>query len=552
MACEDAPYSEDYYDLLVSYIDLSREPYIDGCIQNIDKDFDVLYLPTGGLPKLDVANYTYSAIPKCYTLLDTQALEASGILRVQNQPTLSLKGQGVLIGFIDTGIDYQNRVFRNSDGSTRILKIWDQSISGRPPEGFIYGTEYDKAQIDMALLGEEPYRVVPHRDENGHGTFLAGVAAGGEAPEEQFVGAAPYAQLVVVKLKQAKQYLKNFYFIPEGADAYAENDIMAGVSYLTHMAEALGRPLVICLGLGSNSGDHRGNGMLSMYLTYVATKRNQAIAVAAGNEANARHHYFGEITSVNNMERVEVNVGNNVRGFALELWARAPELYSVSIISPTGERTPAAFGKRGRREIYRFVFEGTEVSIDYRLVGITTGDQLIYMRFDRPAAGIWNVEVTADYSIDGHYNMWLPITGLLDGEVNFIRSNPDNTITAPGNASAPMTAGGYNTENNSIYLNSSRGYTSDGYVKPDFTAPAVDVFGPGRRNRFERRTGTSIAAAITAGAAAQYLEWGVERGNNTGLSNAEIKNDFIRGAGRQTGRSYPNREWGANGIIMSS
>lgn len=170
MACEDAPYSEDYYDLLVSYIDLSREPYIDGCIQNIDKDFDVLYLPTGGLPKLDVANYTYSAIPKCYTLLDTQALEASGILRVQNQPTLSLKGQGVLIGFIDTGIDYQNRVFRNSDGSTRILKIWDQSISGRPPEGFIYGTEYDKAQIDMALLGEEPYRVVPHRDENGHGT----------------------------------------------------------------------------------------------------------------------------------------------------------------------------------------------------------------------------------------------------------------------------------------------------------------------------------------------------------------------------------------------
>lgn len=103
MTCEEAVYSEDYYDLLVSGQDISSEMFPQGCIQQIEKGLDVLYLPAEGLPKTDVATYTYSAIPKCYTLLDEQALEASGITRVQSQPTLSLKGQGVLIGFIDTG-----------------------------------------------------------------------------------------------------------------------------------------------------------------------------------------------------------------------------------------------------------------------------------------------------------------------------------------------------------------------------------------------------------------------------------------------------------------
>lgn len=398
--------------------------------------------------------------------------------------------------------------------------------------------------IDQALQSEDPYRIVPHQDENGHGTFLAGVAAGSEVPEEDFIGAAPYAQIVVVKLKEAKQYLRQFYFIPKEANAYAENDVMAGVAYLSHMAERLGRSLVICLGLGTNSGDHRGTGILSGYLAYVATRQNQAVVTAAGNEANARHHYFGEITSDTQVDRVEIDVGNRVDGFTLELWAKAPELYSVSIISPTGERTPSAFGKRGRREEYRFVFENTKVSIDYRIVGIATGDQLVFMRFEEPTGGIWTVEVSPNYSINGRYNMWLPITNLLSGSVTFIRSNPDNTITAPGNVPSPITAGGYNVKNDSIYLDSSRGYTSDGVVKPDFAAPAVEVFGPGRRGGFERRSGTSIAAAITAGAVALYLEWGTERGNNTSLSNAEIKNDLIRGASRKRERTYPNREWG--------
>ena len=483
--CKDAPYSEEYYDLLVSYLRLENEYLPEDCIQNIDKDFNVVYLQSAGLPKLDIDQYTYSAIPKCFTTLDEEALQAGGIIRVQSQPNLALRGQGVLIGFVDTGIDYQNEVFRNSDGSSRILRIWDQSIqSGDTPEGFLYGTEYTKEQIDMALLTDAPLRVVPHRDEEGHGTFMAGLAAGSEKLSEKFAGVAPYAQIAMVKLKPAKEYLRRFYYIPEGAKAYQENDIMAGVAYLT-----------IWVNL-----------------------------------------YIGNV--------VEVNVEDPVEGFHIEMWAKAPELYSVQIISPTGERTAGVRVQQDGREVYRFVFENTQVTIDYRIVGTATGDQLIYIRFDQPTRGIWTIEVNGNYSIEGRYHMWLPITGLIAGDISFIRSNPDTTITMPGNAAAPMTAGGYNAGNGSIYLNSSRGYTASGQVKPDFAAPGVNVIGPVPGNRFEARSGTSIAAAITAGAAALYLEWAVERGYNTDITNAEIKNDFIRGAVRLESRVYPNREWG--------
>ena len=307
--CKDAPYSEEYYDLLVSYLRLENEYLPEDCIQNIDKDFNVVYLQSAGLPKLDIDQYTYSAIPKCFTTLDEEALQAGGIIRVQSQPNLALRGQGVLIGFVDTGIDYQNEVFRNSDGSSRILRIWDQSIqSGDTPEGFLYGTEYTKEQIDMALLTDAPLRVVPHRDEEGHGTFMAGLAAGSEKLSEKFAGVAPYAQIAMVKLKPAKEYLRRFYYIPEGAKAYQENDIMAGVAYLTRLAERYRRPLVIYLGLGSNSGDHSGNSVISYYLNYVSLKRNTAVVVAAGNEATARHHYYGEVAFGQQSDVVEVNV----------------------------------------------------------------------------------------------------------------------------------------------------------------------------------------------------------------------------------------------------
>ena len=299
--CKDAPYSEEYYDLLVSYLRLENEYLPEDCIQNIDKDFNVVYLQSAGLPKLDIDQYTYSAIPKCFTTLDEEALQAGGIIRVQSQPNLALRGQGVLIGFVDTGIDYQNEVFRNSDGSSRILRIWDQSIqSGDTPEGFLYGTEYTKEQIDMALLTDAPLRVVPHRDEEGHGTFMAGLAAGSEKLSEKFAGVAPYAQIAMVKLKPAKKYLKEFFAVAEDAHCYQENDILAGLRYLNELARRREMPLVICMAIGTSFGGHNGDSLLAGVLDGYALLRNRCVVTGTGNEAAQRHHYYGTFTESQN------------------------------------------------------------------------------------------------------------------------------------------------------------------------------------------------------------------------------------------------------------
>ena len=210
MDCTEAVYSEDYFDFINT---LSREVNMRNgdeilCSQPLDNGFEVLFYPREVVENGDfnIARLTYIGVPKCYALMDTSALEGTGILTMQNFPTLPLKGNGVLMGFIDTGIDYQNPVFQSENGTTRILRIWDQTVrTGTQPEGFLYGSEYTAEDINYAIRSEDSYSIVPSRDTNGHGTFLAGVAAGSEVLERDFIGAAPLADIAVVKLKEAKQ-----------------------------------------------------------------------------------------------------------------------------------------------------------------------------------------------------------------------------------------------------------------------------------------------------------------------------------------------------------
>ncbi len=551
--CRQQIHSNDYYDFIIPYGVGTEQITVSGCTQRVSEDYDVFFFPREGLPPLSIGSYSYTTIPKCYGLLDTTALEVSGILRMQNQPVLSLKGNGVLVGFIDTGIDYTNKLFQYSDGTSRIVRIWDQSImEGATPDGILYGAEYTKEMIDRALAAENPYDVVPSRDENGHGTFLAGVACGGEDVAADFIGAAPQAQIAVVKLKGAKEYLREFFFVPDGVPAYQENDIMMGVSYLDNLANVLNMPLVICLALGNSIGSHGKNGPLSSYLNFICTRRRRSVVVAGGNEANSRHHFQGRIAEDMAYEDVEVTVEEDMNGFFLEMWANSPELYSVSVISPTGEQIRRVPVRENASETFRFVFEKTIVMIDYRIETREEANQLIYMRFIAPKRGLWVIRVYPENIINGSYNMWLPMAQLTNGQVYFLRSNPEVTLTSPSNAKQVITVGGYNAANQSMFADSGRGYTISGEIKPDFAAPAVNVYGPGLRGDYIRFTGTSAAAAVTTGAVAQIMQWALVELNSPRLSNAGIKNMLIRGTGKSNDRSYPNREWGDNGIIVSS
>ena len=225
------------------------------CVQELDEDYVAVYDHMRGR-EMKTGNFSYGVIPKCFGLLNNVALGESGILKVRDQPNLALTGQGVLMGFIDTDFDYTNPLFCNSDGTTRVERIWNQKErSGMPPRGFLYGTEYTREQINEELQANHDSMTAKIPFADGHGTFLAALAAGSEDFKNQFSGAAPECDIAFVQLKPAKQYLKDFYYIPDETPVFQENDIMAGIRYLNMLAIELRKPLSICIALGTNMGN---------------------------------------------------------------------------------------------------------------------------------------------------------------------------------------------------------------------------------------------------------------------------------------------------------
>jgi len=540
--------SEEYRDFIVGK---GRDPVFDNiapdqqCTQGAGFGYACIYVERSTADPINLERYSYNAIPNCYTLLDMEMLNQAGISQIQNYPTLQLKGEGIMIGFVDTGIDYENPVFRNLDGSTRIEEIWDQSIqTGETPEDFLYGSVYGRERIDEALRSENPLEIVPSQDTSGHGTFLASIAAGGANVENQFLGAAPESTIAVVKLKEAKQYLKDYYFIARDAQCYQETDIMLAVRYLDRLAKSRNMPLVLCIALGTNMGGHNSTTPLASILEMYSNMVKRAVVVGVGNEANQRHHYMGTLTNMSDRREVEIQVNNEPLGFVLELWTETPNIISVSLISPSGEQIPRIPIRQKSSELYQFVFERTEVQIDYRLLVERTNSELVMFRFARPANGIWKIVVEPVQIADGIFHMWLPVREFLTGEVYFLQSNPNYTITSPGNAIAPITVAYYNGADNSIDINSGRGYTRNERIKPDFAAPGVDVLGAALRGQFVRRTGSSIAVGVTAGAAALLLEWIVYQLGGEGIDTIQIKSLLILGTVRDPLNTYPNREWG--------
>lgn len=489
--------------------------------------------------------FFYNTIPKLFTLLDLESLEASGILAVQNQPVLGLKGQDVLIGFIDTGIDYTHPAFRRPDGLSRIVGIWDQTLqTGQPPFDLNYGTAYSQEELNQALGMEDPFSLVPSRDENGHGTFLAGVAAGSALPQQSFSGAAPEALIAMVKLKPAKEYLKEIFYVTGSAPAYQSTDIMLGIRYLILLADALKKPLVICIGLGSNQGSHSGSSPLDSMLSVTDQYRGIHAVTAAGNEAGKAHHFYGTAANSGAYEAVEILVEPGTSGFCAELWGQPPEVYAVGFESPLGEVIQKLPPRISFSENISFILENTRIFVTSEIVQTVSGHQLIFIRFSDPTPGSWKIRVYTDSFNNGNYHIWLPITGFSDPDVRFLRPNPDTTLTVPSASVSTMTTAAYNAYDNSLFLNSSRGFTRTGQIKPDFAAPGVNVFGPNLRGGFTTATGTSVAAAITAGACAQIVEWGMGRTPPRIFNNTELKSLFIRGADRSRQELYPNREWG--------
>lgn len=545
--CSNAIYSNSYADFFVEQgfiLDIIRKDFGEVCEQAVSYKYSIIHLPIESTAEYIKFSYNNAMFPKLYGLMIMDNMEDIGIGRLRRLNYLNLLGKNTIIGFIDTGIDYTMDVFKKADNTTRITYIWDQTIqTGPKPKGINYGTQYSTTEINEALTSENPFEIVPSTDTDGHGSFMASIAAGNINQERDFTGVAPLADIMMVKLKPAKQNLKDYYFVREGAVCYQETDIVMGVKFLLERAYDEQKPIVICLGLGTSYGGHEGTGILDEYLGYVENLSGICVVVPTGNEANYSGHYRGEEALMGEYDDVEIRVGEGERGFALELWAQAPSVFSVGLISPSGEVIDKIPARVDNSQTIRFIFESTIVYVDYRFLEMRTGDELIFLRFSMPTPGIWKIRVYKEKTFNNFYDLWLPIKEFISPDTYFIKPDPDITITDPGNATTPITVAAYDHVTDSIYLNSGRGYTRSGRIKPDIAAPGVNVFGALPDNKFGVRSGTSIAAAHAAGAAALLLEWGIVKGNRPSIQTREIKTLFIRGATR-TNMTYPNNEWG--------
>lgn len=534
------------------------------CISCVNDTWCILYTNYPGSRNINIQQGYYS-VPKLYGLMDTTSFDASGITATLNQPLLNVRGQGVLIGFLDTGIDYLREDFKVSDGRTRIAAVWDQTIQSvnyeedtgeaagteqydrKQAQGMVqYGTVYTREVINAALAaereGQNPYDIVPSRDENGHGTFLAGVAAASETAD--YIGAAPDAEILMVKLKPAKKYLRDFYLLPERVEAYSETDMMMGVRFLQQYAIREKKPLVICVGLGTASGSRTGALPFADLLNTLARQVNTVVVTCTGNEAYNRTHTSGLAVSDTEPSEIEITVGAGERGFVMEIWAESLDILSVAITSPSGERIPRIPARIDTGGVYNFLLERSQVAVDYRVVESASGYEVIFMRFINPAQGIWKIHVYSLTNIVGRYNAWLPLKQFLSGDTYFLNSNPSTTLTEPGAAERVISVGAYNHITDASYAASGRGYTATGLIKPDFVAPGVDVYGVRAGGGYTTRTGTSVAAAHAAGAAALLLTWGVTDGNLPYMGTNEVKSVLIRGAKRENSTVYPNNIYG--------
>ena len=539
--------SQEYSDIIIRY---QQTPEIllaelnQYAPQIVDTQYSILHAPLS-LQLATVEQIGYPAVPKLFTPIDTVSLETAGILAVQNQPFLNLTGKGVLIGFLDSGIDYTHPAFRNPDGTTRILRIWDQTLPDGPaPSDLTYGTEFTEEQLNTALFSGAPLNTVPHRDEDGHGTSIAGIACGSPDPGSDFIGAAPDSRIIAVKLKPAKRYLRDYFVIPEDAVAYQETDLMLGVRYMVRISRALRLPLVICMSVGTNQGGHTGTTPLEEVL--ISAQFNAGIFAVAGtgNEVGQGHHYFGTISRAGEYTDVEILVEKETAGFSLEFWADAPELYSIGFTSPLGETIQQVQPRSNVAHEFNFLLENSQIHLIYSIVEMLSGSELALMRFVTPTPGVWRVRITNITHVNGQFHLWLPVTGLVDPGVRFFSPNTDTTLVIPSSADAIITTGTYDAFSGSMFRSSGRGYTRNNLIKPDFVSPGVNLTAPSPGGGYAPVTGSCAASALAAGATALVTQSGLDRDVPRYFTPREIKSLFHRGAVRSANYQYPNRESG--------
>jgi len=524
-----------------------------GDIFFFNKFFALLFVKKGELSNLlkmvpEIINVEKSFI---YTLLPFKVEEDLPDLTVINKENTSLNGEGVIVGIVGTGIDYLNPRFLNERGETRILSIWDQSLdTGPKPATFFYGTEINREDINDAIkikaIGQNPYGLVNHKDDVGHGTAVAGIIGGRNlGGRDLFKSVAPNCEFAIVKLKKAKRSNLQLIGVEDyGGNAYDSNDITASMRYLSELQQRLKSPMVVYLTVGTNSGGHDGGTVAERYIDFFTNRRDFTIVTSTGGEGNAATHSSGNLLETGGSNMVEVKVAQGEKNLFMSIYTAKSDRVYIGITSPKGntiERIDIPFISGAEVNV---ALEESNIYMQYFLEEEGIGDQRIDILFKNIYEGIWKISIIGDTLTSGSYNCWLQQRELLEAGTRFLKPNAAITLMTPSTANNSIVSSSYNQIEGTILLESGRGFTRDGRIKPQLAIEAKNILTPSLNNSTIVTSGPAVAGAMLTGVVALLFQWGIVKSNDINLFPQKIVSYLIKGVERKEGATYPNEREG--------
>ena len=510
----------------------------------------VVAVQENNLPKLrkEVPEIIFVEARSIYTLQDINPSDIDNISNVKINPYLNLTGKGILVGMIDSGINYLNQEFIREDDTSRIVSIWDQNIESEKSD-FKYGTVYNKEKIDEAIkvyrAGGDPYSIVKTKDEIDHGTKMAGII-GARGYNGKMKGIAHDCEILVVKLLQSPNYKKILRDnnLPE-VPVYSNAEVLSAIEFLRMSAKELEKPLIIFIGVGSQEGSHDGYNITARFISSLASREGIVFVAGTGNLGDAEGHASNIINNEGEIDTIELNVSKSMKSLEFYVWVQKPDEMSLSVIDPSGEDTGFYKPKIYSIERKDFYLLNTYLEVKCYNPENFTGHQVFILSFNNIKSGVWKIKLRGEYITKGRYDIWLPDKKLLPEGTKLLKVNPYTTLTIPSTAVRVITVAYYDSNNNSIVASSGKGYNSNYLINPDLAVGGINILTTsGTENKIVTVSGSSAATAIVAGAVCLLAQWQFMDVKYSGLYSTKLRSLLIYSATREKNYIYPNQDLG--------